>query len=45
MLKILKKLICFIGFHDLDDYDECEPINNVAIMKKCKRCGKIIAEC
>jgi len=41
MIKIIIKIFCFIGIHDLDDCDDCELFTDISIMKKCVHCGKI----
>jgi len=38
--KFLIKAACFLGFHDLEDCDDCEG-NVLYITMKCTRCGKI----
>lgn len=43
-MEIIKKILCFIGFHHYNDCDECEPSSSVSIMVKCERCGKITTE-
>jgi len=40
-MKIIRKILCFVGFHRYIDCDECELKNKVSIMVKCEICGKI----
>ena len=38
--KFLIRTACFLGFHDLEDCDDCEG-NVLYITTRCTRCGKI----
>lgn len=44
MKVIIRKILCFFGFHHNEDCDECEPLSNISIMVKCIHCGKISEE-
>jgi len=40
----IETLLCFFGFHNWIDCDECEITNNISIMQICIKCNKIKSE-